>query len=335
MSIKTTEEQQSLLADIMHANNLLEHDIMEKLTASAKRDREESSQPENNSKTPRLARETQQQSKLLLEIEKCFQKQSLQINKAFGEFEEKFSHIFKRLEDVETKILNTLNSRIQQIENNVDNICERLNKIEEITVNDIYNQIRKLEERESEKEDTESIQTEIQNLKMQIRKQDNLAVSCDLRINGIPYTDTERLDGLFNSICNALCTSTPPYKSIYRLKNVRSGPDGTILVQLLTPYLKNSLLKSLSQFRKNSKTNLLLRHIGFDSDRPIHINENLTTHNFKILKAAIGMRKQNLLTSAFSRRGLIYVKSAANNELILIETIVQLNQFFLSPDNTN
>lgn len=45
---------------------------------------------------------------------------------------------------------------------------------------------------------------EIKYMKLQVQRQVNLPVSCDLKLNGIPFSKSENLSGIFESICNQL-----------------------------------------------------------------------------------------------------------------------------------
>lgn len=58
----------------------------------------------------------------------------------------------------------------------------------------------------------------IQNLKMQILKQDNLAVSYNLRIIDILRDKTKNLHQIIENICNVINIAIPPHKFIYRIK---------------------------------------------------------------------------------------------------------------------
>lgn len=164
-----------------------------------------------------------------------------------------------------------------------------------------------------------ALKNEIKTLKIQSLKNANSIVACDLRINGIPYTDQENLSQIFDTICKTISISTPPTKSIYRLQNRNNkakdvSPDAVIIVKLFSPYDKNFFLKSLGIYKKINKTNLMLQHIGFQSQKTFNINENLTNTNYKIFREALTLKKRQILHSAYTFRGLVYVKRAKDDD---------------------
>lgn len=85
---------------------------------------------------------------------------------------------------------------------------------------------------------------EINRVKLQVNRQNNLSVACDLRISVIPQIRDENLHQICDSICKAINISMPPYKSIYRTRNKnRIDRDGTIIIKFFTPCFKNNILK--------------------------------------------------------------------------------------------
>lgn len=310
MSQLSESFQEKLMADITYANNQLEEELVAKLTGSSKRERDDSSNPESKAKTPKLAR---YERDIIHEMEVRFERQWTMFKEALKETEERLNaSMNKRFEEVELKLLNYVDTHIQRIEAKSNEINERLLKAE------------------TECAEIVSMREDIKNLRAHLAKQENLAVSCDLRVNGIPCYPSENLDHIFDCICKALNVATPPYKSIYRLKGKRgnNSPDTTIIVQLLTPFVKNYILKMLAQFRKKFNGQLCLHHIGFDSNQCVYINENLTSTNFKILQTGIKLKRQKKITSIYSFRGLIYAKTAPNTEPIHIANEVDFDQFF-------
>lgn len=229
-------------------------------------------------------------------------------------FEKQFQLITTTIEtsikNTEDRIVSQMNEKINEIEIKINMVENRLlNEMDKRNL-DIMSEVHTVSERVTDLEtvctEVKLLKTEIKMLKSQMQRQENLAVSCDLRINGIPFRNNENLHDIFDGICYALNISTPSYKSIFRLQNKnnkeQNSPDAVILVKLLSPYDKNFVLKSLALFRKTNKSQLCLHHIGFERDnnfdnnsiRKIYVNENLTSANFKILQAAIDLRKKTV-----------------------------------------
>lgn len=118
------------------------------------------------------------------------------------------------------------------------------------------------------------MKAEIKNLNMRQLRHENFKVASELRINGVPSVDAENLYQMLDNLCETINITTPSVKSIYRVNNVRNHrnvTDAVIMVNLNTPYEKNIILKNFALFRKSNKSSRQLKHVGFDSDKPIYI----------------------------------------------------------------
>ena len=93
--------------------------------------------------------------------------------------------------------------------------------------------------------------------------------SSELRILGVPCVENENLHTVFNKMCEVLNIETPNTISIHRVKRNDSGE-----------------INSCALFRRNNNKGMLrLNNIGFESDSPIYVNENLTSRNNNIMRA--------------------------------------------------
>ena len=172
------------------------------------------------------------------------------------------------------------------------------------------------------------LKSQIALLHTKVSKQENAAVAADLRIHGIPIVQTENLLDIFKELCSVLKTSPPPVVNIRRLPANRkstSASDPDIIIQLGSPQDKNNFLRTAAKHIRDTGNPLRLRDLGFDSDQPFYINEQLTAANHKILKHAIRFKRQEQLFSVFTRRGLTHVKISDKSNVISIQSIEQLN----------
>lgn len=282
------------------ANNFSLHNLRN----APKRNREslQNSLYDNASKTPRLSI-SDSPFKLLNIIDKRFENMLAKVGTLLAESESRMEKLFdKRFDELKRDLLD-INHRVTKLETVADDII--------------------------------SLTDEVKMLKTQLQRQENSLIASDLRINGIPFMDNENLFDIFNSICGQLKINTPAIKSIYRLQNYNNkhnaySPDAVIMVKLFSPYGKNFVLKSVSSFRKTKNSPLLLNLIGFNSDRPFYVNENLTSSNHKILKSATARKKTKQLYSAYTMRGLVYVKLDKNEKPIRIDSAEELENLFRS-----
>lgn len=296
-------------------------------TPKTKRARNVETPTSSNNKSPKILKlielkYAKQNELMMTTIEECVK---TSVGYTLSDLNKQTESLQTAIKETEERILSQINNKLLDLENRLlTDLNERVNKIDE--------EIKSINERvvryETESADISEVKSEIKKIKSQINKQENLTVSCDLRIMGIPSSNAENLNELFNNICSALNIPTPPYKNIYRIQTNKKSFDGTILVQLFSPYDRNFILKTLSNFRKNTKSQFCLNNIGFDSNKPIYVNENLTSCNFKILQSALKLKRQKNISSAYSLRGLIYIKIKPTDEPIMIEDISDLSHLF-------
>lgn len=222
------------------------------------------------------------------------------------------------VKEVETRLLNEINKKFCELKEDINDINERVSKLETAT-NEIID-----------------LKKEIKQIKIQSLKHSNSLVACDLRINSVPFSSGENLVEMFDTICKTVQIPTPKLQSIHRLqnknnKNKVNSPDGVIIAKLMTPHDKNFVLKAVNKYRKDNN-NLKLTLLGFEPDArnlDFFVHENLTNGNFKILREALNFKRQKLLHSAYSYRGLVYIRQSQEDQPICIESLDALNNVFL------
>lgn len=244
----------------------------------------------------------------------------------------------KQIIECEERIVKTFESKLQIMEKEISYFKEKICALESVAgeINifrkELTMAMEKVTRLESETGEIQNLKNEIQTLKLKMQRQENNIVASDLRINGVPYVENENLISIFNEICKVVNIEIPAIKSIFRLKNQNNkrdnnSPDAVIIVRMWSPYDKNFFLKILSSFKKNNKDFYFrLRQIGFDSNSPFFVNENLTQTNYQILQAAVRLKRQKRLHSAFTIRGLVYVKRQPDDKAFRIDEYDQLSR---------
>lgn len=229
--------------------------------------------------------------------------------------EQKFARqteiITAKIDEAVANAIGALENKLLELSNNLNNLTLRVNEMEksQSCLNDL--------------------KTEINDLKFKICRQENLNVSCNLRLTGIPSYENENTFEIFKCLCDSLKIVTPSVISVHRIRNSNSNIiDGTILVKLCSPNDKNFILKTISKYRRENKTQLSIAMCGFDSNNHLFVNEDLTKENYKIYKTAIKYKKQKLLSAAFTLRGLVYVKQTEQDRGVRIDSLEHLNNFF-------
>lgn len=212
------------------------------------------------------------------------------VNDALSALEEKVNK--------NTEILKTLSERVHEIEHSLPSINE--------------------------------MKIEISKLKATIVRQENVNVSTNLRLCGIPFNQNENLPELFWNLCDSLKIDRPNIKSIHRINNTHknNSVDGVVLVKLFSSQERNNILRVVSKYKRENKSQLTLNTLLMGSHTPFFLNEDLTNYNYKILQGALKLKRQKMISTAFTLRGFVYVKRLATDPAERIECIEELDKFF-------
>lgn len=256
------------------------------------------------------------------------------VDKRFDKLSEQISNMMQtKFKEYKDELLSELDKRLDLMRKDINIVIERVSYLETVAIGEIKESVKKLETENSE---LKHLKKEILELKRKHLKHDNSVVAGSIRISGIPYYDNEDLYAIFDYICKNLNISTPQVENIYRLKKIYKAnkpyspnDNEVVIVNLHSAYAKNFLLKSIAKYRRDNKNPLCLQNAGFNSTVPFYVNENLTPHNHKILQSALKMKTDKKIKTAYSHRGLVYIKKLDSEDPILVEFLDDLNQFFL------
>lgn len=251
----------------------------------------------------------------------------------------------------EARLLNQIEKRmcekLNEMRLELNDVCERVNKLEiemganktstEGKLTDLKTDVTKMMEKTNDLKTVSGedivMKHELLNLKRKILQQENSAVSCELRIEGIPYYEGENLYNILCIMCSSLNIEIPNVSAIYRIRNRNNTTAPTILIKLMSSYEKNYVLKSVSNYRRKNKDLLRLYLLNFESNEPFYVNENLSRTNYQIFNKAMKLKKQNTLFSVFTVRGIVHVIKNEADQPVRIEFITELDELFR--DNGN
>lgn len=228
------------------------------------------------------------------------------------EFAKLNAHIDVRFNEMQTSLEHQVNTQLNKIVSDVSDLSERVSVLESLKRSD------------------ENLVNIVENLQMQLSRLENNNVACDLRLTGIPHENNEKLDDIFKNICSAAGVPTPVISRCQRVNYLagRQQTDGPIIVRLQTPAAKKEILREIARYKKSKNDVLRLKDAGFDSERPIYLNENLTKKNHRIFKHAKELKKKNKISSVFTLRGLVHIKITPEDAPMVMETFEQINNFF-------
>lgn len=218
----------------------------------------------------------------------------------------------------------TNNELARMITNQNKILQARMDKLE----NELHNQLSKgLEEIKAELSDVNNrlskVETEQETNAESIAR---TLLTDDLIVSGVPYTIGEDLKHYFRCWCSAMgyTENMIPLVDIRRLTRspMNSGSNCLILVQFAFTSQRNDFFSKYLAMRS-----LNLSQIGFQTNKRIYINENLTILARKIKTKAIELKKQGKLAYVFSRGGLIYVREQNSGDNIVVKSLEDLQRF--------
>ena len=152
---------------------------------------------------------------------------------------------------------------------------------------------------------------------------DRMERSQELIIKGIPYRRDEDLNEIFRGItyCLGIARTNFPVVHLKRLSKVPLRIEST--PPIICQFRSRGSRDDFFQMYLNNRS-LTLDNIGYDSQRRIYINENLSPLVKRILLAAIKLRSKGLLYKVSTRKGSVYVRTCLGSEPVIIDTLDQL-----------
>lgn len=156
-----------------------------------------------------------------------------------------------------------------------------------------------------------------------VRRLDRLEKASDLIISGIPYATNENLMDSFFKFAAVLGYNEVdrPIVDLKRLQRfpIPVGTTPPIVCQFAMKNARDSFYGRYLRTR-----NLSLRHLGFDNDRRVFFNENLTQHDRDIRTTAIKLKKNGALKNVFTRDGIVFVQRLNGSNAEPVVDIKQL-----------
>ena len=152
----------------------------------------------------------------------------------------------------------------------------------------------------------------------------------ELIISGVPYLNHENLADIFCKIasCIGYSETNIPLVHLQRLSRSPIAPRLTPLI-LCEFALRNQRNEFYRKYL--SERSLSLRHIGFESENRVYVNENLTANARRIRSEAIKLKKAGRLETVTTRDGIVYVKPKGSEKATAIHSLPQVTSFCKNP----
>lgn len=145
----------------------------------------------------------------------------------------------------------------------------------------------------------------------------------ELIVSGVPYQANENLAQLFANISTVLGYQSGqlPIVDLQRLSKlpIAAGSTPPILIQFALRNVRNEFYR-----RYMGSRSLTLRHLGFDAENRVFINENLTKLSRVIRAEALKLKKSGSVVQVYTRNGAVFVKRRGATEAEQVRSIDQL-----------
>lgn len=136
----------------------------------------------------------------------------------------------------------------------------------------------------------------------------------ELKLVGIPFSESENLANIFINIANLISYDTSnainiPSLSRLIIKNKLTNdlqPSATIIMKFAAVYMKETFYNLYLRLLPRKK--ITSKDLGFSSDTRIIVSENLTQQNHDIFIAASNLKREKKLAQVFTVNGIVNVK---------------------------
>lgn len=228
------------------------------------------------------------------------------------------------LDDLFVRIQRMIDDGNDKIEEKID--CSNKSLVYEIST--LRNEVQKL--KADCTHEFQRLSVSFDKTEQDVRRNQNsigrIEKSHDLILAGVPYSATEKTDAFLRKVAYAIGYSDPDVPIVFTKRLARipvvAGATPPILVQFAFKAARDEFF-----FRYLSKRNLNLLQLGFNVNRRVFLNENLTESARRIKGTAIKLKKDGLIQNVFTKDGVIYVKSKANLPAQPVLSLDQLGSF--------
>lgn len=228
-------------------------------------------------------------------------------------------------------------SKIDGIKSTLDEIREKQNKLQE-NYDTLVNTTKA--QRENHKElatkvednssDIEYINGDLENINYKLNNLMQEKLSLNLIINGVPKSENENIKTVMSTIFTTmgLELEDDSITDLYRIHNRNNTPP--IIVKLKNKSIKDSILKvrkSNNPDGQQKGKSLYAKDVGFDSEKQIFINEELTQQSRNLLNAAKKMLKEQAnFKFIWASDGKILAKKDEHSKILIVRNKWQVQE---------
>lgn len=241
------------------------------------------------------------------------------MNDRFNVQQDSFDQFKVSLSQLRTEVTDLRNNftlfrkEFDEKSNTIDFLCECQDQ--QIAINTEFRQkLKKLESVNS------PLQNTVSELTLKVAQMEQHSRDCNIEVQCVPETRSENLLNIVDKLLHTVSCQLPDMsiQRIHRVPKLNPNSDRprTIVVKMVTPQARDTVLAAVMKFNKSKKRTedkLNALHLGFANNKqPIYVSEHLTLANKKLHAAARATAKERGYEYVWIRNGRIFIRK--NNE---------------------
>nr|CAI5840816.1 unnamed protein product [Callosobruchus analis] len=164
----------------------------------------------------------------------------------------------------------------------------------------------------------EKLQVDIVKIKSQLNKQEQLNLRNNVIIQGIPQKSNENVTDIVKTISEKLEVQNVSNFIAYRLGNGSGDGSRPIKIEFSDENSKLKFMKSKKRLKLTSKD------LGFNENKKVYLNHDLTATNLELLKAARICKQKMDFKFLWINNGNILMRKDENSKVIFVDDLEQL-----------
>lgn len=182
------------------------------------------------------------------------------------------------------------------------------------------------------KDDINLVNKRCESLESKVERLERLSLLPNLILNGVPFIPNEDLMKVYNSICSVVLFENAVYtlQAIFRVGKSSASKYASIVMKFISVDARNKFYSCYLKFK-----NLSVRHIGFEADLRIFIQESLTKTNAEIFRRSMELKRDNKIVRVHTHNGLVFVKVDDKANKVCCVNLVQLSELVNSAVHLN
>lgn len=248
------------------------------------------------------------------------------MNERFNVQQDSFNQFKVSLSQLRTEVTD-INNKFTRFEREFDEKSKTIDFLsgcqdEQVAINaDLKRKLKKLENENS------PLQTAVSELTSRVAQMEQHSRDCNLELQCVPESRSENLLSIFNQLLCTVSCELPDssMRAIHRVAKLNPNSDRprSIVVKMVTPQARDTVLAAVVKFNKSKKRNedkLSALHLGFGNNRQsIFVSEHLTVANKKLHAATRATAKEKGFEYVWIRNGRILIRKNNDSPPLIVK----------------